>query len=681
MRRKERQRRREKRERPPAQGEEFLRTVFERATVGLAQLSLKGRWLLVNPKLCDILGYREEELGGLTLDQITFPEDLTRHTSELREMATDSRATCSREFRCLRKDGSAVWVLLSITLIRDHAGEPSYFLIVVEDTDQRKRAEEEVQRSEETFRQIFRLAPIGITISSLEEGEFIEFNEAAERLSGYPRQEVIGRHARDFTIWKDQAQRAAVIREVLEQGEVREREMVMKDKQGRTFLGAYSAMVIEVAGKKHLLSLVSDIGERKRTEEALRESEERFRLVADHAPVLIWEAGPDTGCTFLNRAWLEFTGRTLEEELGDGWTRGVHPEDREHCLQTYREAVAERKAFTLEYRLRRWDGEYGWMVDAGVPRFAPGGELLGYIGTVFDLTDQQKIKEQLQQSNALLAHRVAERTAELTDTIRKLQAEMGERERIAGALQEETAQRLTAQTELREKELMLLHQGRLAAMGEMIGNIAHQWRQPLNLLAMLVQELAMTWKKGEFSSEYLEKSVAKMRETIQHMSQTVGDFSNFFKPSKEKVQFRVVDAVEKTLSLLEPNLKAQQIRTRVLTQDDAVISGYPNELSQVFLNIIVNARDALVSSRTPDPLISIAVASREGGVVVTITDNAGGMPEEILERIFEPYFSTKPPEQGTGVGLFMSRTIIEKNMGGRLYARNVEGGAQFVIEI
>jgi PAS domain S-box-containing protein len=546
---------------------------------------------------------------------------------------------------------------------------------------ERTRAEDELRQSEEKFRQIFRLAPIAITISALEDGTFLDFNEAAERMSGYRREEVIGRSVHEFGLWTDPRQRAEVIGEVLEKGEVRDREIIMKDREGRTFWGLFSAVLIEIAGHRHLLSLVSDIGERKQVLEALRESEERFRLVADTAPVLIWEAGPDSRCTYLNRTWLQYTGRSLDEELGDGWSDGLHAEDRERCLDTYRSAVREGRTFSMEYRLRRGDGEYGWIVDTGVPRFAPDGELLGYLGTGFDVTEERRAKEELQQANALLSQRVVERTAELTETIRKLQEEIKERIRVAQALQDEIAQRLNVQAELRDKELMLLHQGRLAAMGDMIGYIAHQWRQPLNLLNLITQELSMTWKKGEFTPEYLEKSVRKMRETIGHMSQTIGDFSNFFRPATEQSDFRIMEAVEKTLSLLEPNLKAQQIRTEVVAPCDPVLHGFPNELCQVFLNIMINARDALVSRRVPDPAIVIEVRSEGGRTLVTITDNAGGIPEEILDRIFEPYFSTKPPDQGTGVGLFMSRTIIEKNMGGTLSARNVPGGAQFRIEI
>ncbi len=131
---------------------------------------------------------------------------------------------------------------------------------------------------------------------------------------------------------------------------------------------------------------------------ALRESEERFRLMADSTPALIWVTGPDRGCTYLNKAWLEFTGRTLADELGDGWAEGIHPEDRDRCLRLYEDAFAKRRSFTLEYRLRRFDGEYRWVVDTGEPRLSADGSFSGYIGAALDINDRRTMEETVRES-------------------------------------------------------------------------------------------------------------------------------------------------------------------------------------------------------------------------------------------------------------------------------------------
>lgn len=244
-----------------------------------------------------------------------------------------------------------------------------------------------------------------------------------------------------------------------------------------------------------------------------------------------------------------------------------------------------------------------------------------------------------------------------------------------------TVERVRALEELRQRDRILIQQSRLAAMGEMINNIAHQWRQPLNVLALLAQDLPATCRAGQLSIEYLEGNVAKMMEAIRHMSGTIDNFRNFFSPSKEKVPFSLRRAVEKALSLVDLRLNEQQLNTELIAAEDCIVSGYENEYSQVLLNILINARDAFLERKVADPKLVIEIGREGDEAVVTITDNAGGIPEEILERIFDPYFTTKGPDRGTGIGLYMSKMIVERNMGGSLTVKNVPGGARFRVAV
>jgi signal transduction histidine kinase len=233
----------------------------------------------------------------------------------------------------------------------------------------------------------------------------------------------------------------------------------------------------------------------------------------------------------------------------------------------------------------------------------------------------------------------------------------------------------------REKDYMLLQQGRLAAMGEMIGNIAHQWRQPLNTLGLLIQDISHAYRYGEMNREYLDRSVEEGMKVINFMSRTIDDFRNFFRPDKEKILFSLREVLDTTLSFVGDSFRNNNIKIELDIQGDVDIEGYPNEYSHVLLNILTNAKDILIERGIDDPNVIIKLFRENGRSVITITDNAGGAKEDIIDKIFDPYFTTKKQGEGTGMGLYMSKMIIEKNMGGKLTARNAGSGAEFRIEV
>jgi PAS domain S-box-containing protein len=295
------------------------------------------------------------------------------------------------------------------------------------------------------------------------------------------------------------------------------------------------------------------------------------------------------------------------------------------------------------------------------------GRVIGIIGIARDITDRKRTEEALNQLNEELEHKVTERTKQLETSLQTLEYE--------------TAVRIQAIEALREKEQMLIQQSRQAAMGEMIGNIAHQWRQPLNTLGLYTQKLGIFYGTPNFNKELLDNSIAKSMEIIKHMSKTIDDFRDYFKPEKEKADFYVIEAIESTLSLLEGNFNNPKIAVDIVKYDNPVINGYQNEFAQVFLNILNNARDAIIEREIADAKVTITIFSENSCAVVTVADNAGGIPAEIITKVFEPYFTTKGPQAGTGIGMFMSKTIIEKNMGGKITARNTDTGAEFRIEV
>jgi len=232
------------------------------------------------------------------------------------------------------------------------------------------------------------------------------------------------------------------------------------------------------------------------------------------------------------------------------------------------------------------------------------------------------------------------------------------------------------------KDRMIIHQARLAELGEMIGNIAHQWRHPLTRLSLLLQNLKALHKKGLLDSEKMSSMLEKSNEQIFFMSDTIDNFRNFYKQNEEQDYFLVEDAYHKMVEMVSHNLKHNNIDINYDCECKYAIKifGNQNEFSQVLLNLIINARDALIYSQTEKPRIWITSHSSDEMYLIDVTDNAGGIPTNIIERVFEPYFSTKKSE-GTGIGLYMVRNIIQEKFHGKVSVYNSKKGAVFTIEI
>jgi PAS domain S-box-containing protein len=236
-------------------------------------------------------------------------------------------------------------------------------------------------------------------------------------------------------------------------------------------------------------------------------------------------------------------------------------------------------------------------------------------------------------------------------------------------------------TDLKQKELMLVQQNRQAALGEMLDHIAHQWKQPLNSISLIIQDMELTAKDGELTNECVEETVSTIMALVEHMAQTIDVFRDFHQPEKEKTVFRLKDSIDMAIGLITPVLSLHGVAVELDVDPGLIALGYPKEYAQVILNLFGNAKNALVERKIKNPRIQVKAFAEDKKVVVTITDNAGGISGSNIDRIFEPFFTTRKEVGGTGVGLYMSKSIIEKNMGGTLSAANVDGGAQFRVEI
>ena len=234
--------------------------------------------------------------------------------------------------------------------------------------------------------------------------------------------------------------------------------------------------------------------------------------------------------------------------------------------------------------------------------------------------------------------------------------------------------------EIKEKDEMLLMQSRQAAMGEMISMIAHQWRQPLSSISMEANNILADVEFEEINPEQLTNNANSINKNVQELSKTIDDFRNFFKPNKEILQTTIKQVVDDAYSVIGKSLENNNVDLK-LELEDVIIKTYPRELMQVLLNIIKNAKEALLERNISNATISIFAKRDEETILFEICDNAGGIEESAINKVFNPYFTTKSEKNGTGLGLYMSRTIIEKHLKGKISVSNKGGGACFLIEL
>jgi C4-dicarboxylate-specific signal transduction histidine kinase len=242
---------------------------------------------------------------------------------------------------------------------------------------------------------------------------------------------------------------------------------------------------------------------------------------------------------------------------------------------------------------------------------------------------------------------------------------------------------------LKENEAILIQQSRMAVMGQMLGAIAHQWRQPLNALSLLLMDIKESYDYNELNENNLNLILRQSTQLLQFLSKTIDDFRNFYKPDKQKIRLKLDETIYDVIAMTRGNLENNRITVNIdcynAEPNQLTLYSYPTELKQVFINIICNACDAIIERQKNDSAfegrITIRVIPQKELMLVQIADNGGGVPEDILNQIFDPYFTTKPQMQGTGIGLYMSKMIIEQHLCGSLTVKNTEDGAAFLISL
>lgn len=275
-----------------------------------------------------------------------------------------------------------------------------------------------------------------------------------------------------------------------------------------------------------------------------------------------------------------------------------------------------------------------------------------------------KQKDKLEQLNQSLEEKVVQRTKELKDLNESLEA------RIQEAIEKN-----------KEQEELMIAQSRHAAMGEMISMIAHQWRQPISAISMGANNMLADIQFEDIDPKVFEELSNDIIDQTKYLTKTIDDFRDFFKPTKERVSVYPAEIIEESLAIISKSIENSNITLTKKIDQTSEIQTYSRELLQVLINILKNAKEAFEKSPTDNKTIAIELHEDDDNIYIIISDNAGGIPEDIRNKIFDPYFSTKKEKNGTGLGLYMSKTIIDKHLYGKISVENLHGGAQFTLTL
>lgn len=372
--------------------------------------------------------------------------------------------------------------------------------------------------------------------------------------------------------------------------------------------------------------------------------------------------------TFVNDEFCKISGYSEDELIGQNHNIVRHPDVSTSTFKLLWETINAKQIYKNTAKNIAKNGNTFYVNTTIIPILDEDENIVEFVAIRYDVTKEvfykhklQKKEKELEELNASLEKRVQEKTSqleELNETLeRRIEAEISKNE---------------------AKQKVMFWQSRLASLGEMLANIAHQWRQPLTELSLTTYSM----KKASLNknNDEVESLYNESKDIIQNMSNTIDDFTNFFKPNKDKQYFKLEDSINESLQILSKLLKKEMVVVKTDFEDISVL-GITNEFSQIIINLIKNSVEAFVHNSILIREISISVKKDEKSAIIELQDNAGGISEKNVYKIFEPYFTTKHKSQGTGLGLFMSKMICEQGLDGSINVKSKKGITKFMINI
>jgi PAS domain S-box-containing protein len=589
--------------------EEQLRLLTNNLSDMVLAYDMDRRLVFGNPAVERLTGYSVADLQNGESIRWVHPNDRSRMLESWEKLfhGNDCR---DKEYRLISKDGQTKWITASGGPIYNDGGRQVGVQAIARDITERKLAAEALRVSERRFRELLERVQL-VAVMTDRNGTITFCNDYTLAITGWTREEVIGQPATTFLdpeFLPHSAEDAAMGTPIRRTPQLFEAKILAKNGSRRSIQWSSTVLRDSDGRAAVFASLGEDVTELQalRAEAARREGEERFRNIADTAPLMIWVMSADKRCTFVNKGWLSFTGRTLEQELGDGWAAGIHPDDMESCCSTYGAAFDARRDFHVEHRFRRADGEYRWLLCSGVPRFGPDGEFTGYVGNCSDITDLKRSRDE--------------------DVARQ----------------------------------------KLESVGTLAGGIAHDFNNLLG--AVLAQaDVALTeLATGASPAEQLNhiRAVAMRGAGIVRQLMIYAGQENAVSEPVD-ISWLIGDMMELLKVVVS---KHAVLKTELVSGMPAVMAN-PAQLRQVVMNLVTNAseaigeRDGVIAIRTAPMTASQEPlrASANGYVQLEVSDTGCGISPEAQTKIFDPFFTTKLT--GHGLGLAVVERIV-RGLGG-----------------
>lgn len=458
------------------------------------------------------------------------------------------------------------------------------------------------------------------------EGVVEYVNPAFEEQSGFSKEEAIGKKPNIIKSSKHPSSFYEKLWKTITDKKIYRNNIVNKNKGGKLFYEYKTITPIKnKAGEiTHFVATGKDITE-------LHEQKDRFDEAVNGTQDGLWDWNLKTAEVYFSPIWkkmLGFEDYELENSL-ESWKNRVHPDDIDNVMNDI-EINHKRPGLIFEntHRLRHKDGSWIWVLNRGKTIFDEEGKPVRMVGFQTDITKQKALED-----------------------------------------------------EIKKQSDIMMSQSRHAAMGEMISMIAHQWRQPLSTISMGANNMLADIELEMIETTTFKNMLHQILAQIQHLSKTIDDFRNFLKPDKSKHNTTVVSVVNDVLGIMDKSLENNNIKVLLNSKSDTQVFIYSRELLQVLLNILNNAKDVFVEKSRDNNVINIEIYDEESYVIATICDNGGGIKDDVIKRIFEPYFTTKDKMNGTGLGLYMSKIIVEEHLHGSLEVYNSDEGACFKISI